>query len=361
MKMAASTAESSVARDDRPQPFWSGRPVLVSGATGFFGGRLVRRLVGLGAEVTCLVRPEARTHRLAALPVRLVVGGMGDPTLLESALRSPPIDTVFHLAGQPLVGAALASPIDTIQTNVIGTAQILEACRTSPAVKHVVVASSKNAYDSGLAPPFVETDALARRHPYDVSKACADMIAQMYAASYRLPVVISRCANLFGGGDVNFQRLVPGTIRSSLVGERSVVRSHGRCIRDYLYVEDAVDGHLRMVEELARTPELAGEAFNFSSPIRLSVIDAVFRILDAISCSLMPIVMSGGASEVEASFMSFDKATRVLGWVPCYGFDEALGPTVQWYREYFGATDGVADGTGHLRAGPRSPRIVPLP
>ncbi len=320
--------------------FWRQRPVLVTGGTGLLGGWLVRRLVAHGASIVCLVRDWVPRAELLRLPlpaaVSLLRGDVEDRAVLERALGEYEIATVFHLAAQTIVQVANRNPASTFATNIGGTWALLEACRRSPTVKEVVLASSDKAYGEHERLPYDESTALQGRHPYDVSKSCADLLGQAYAATYRLPVVITRCGNFFGGGDLNFNRVVPGTIRSVLFGERPVIRSDGTLVRDYLYVEDAAEAYLLLAEALAKEPTLAGKAFNFSNEEPLAVSEVVRRILAVMGSTLEPIVLAEASNEIRHQHLSAAKAREVLGWRPLFTFEEGLRRTVAWYREFLG-------------------------
>src|SRR6266403_1661024 len=247
---------------------WLDRNVFVTGGTGLLGSSLVRELVGAGARVTCLVRdwvPDSNFYRSGLdRKVRCINGAVEDRSLLERILGEYEIETVFHLAAQTIVGIANRNPISTFETNISGTWALLEACRRSPTVKQIVIASSDKAYGDHEVLPYTEDAPLRGVHPYDVSKSCADLLAQSYAVTYGLPVAITRCGNFYGGGDLNWNRIVPGTIRSVLRGQRPVIRSDGQYVRDYFYVEDGAMVNMVLAEALARQPELRGQAFNFS-------------------------------------------------------------------------------------------------
>jgi len=255
-----------VVTEDR---FWLDRPTLVTGATGFLGGWLVRRLLDLGADVVCLVRdwePHSEFVRAGLQQrVRVVRGNVRDQPLIERILGEYEVDTAFHLAAQTIVGIASRNPVSTFESNVQGTWSLLEACRRSPSVRQIVVASSDKAYGAQEDLPYTEDMPLQARHPYDVTKSAADLISSSYASAFGLPVAITRCGNLYGGGDLNWNRLVPGTIRSVLRGIRPVIRSDGRYVRDYLHAEDAAIAYILLAEALAGDRSLAGEAFNFST------------------------------------------------------------------------------------------------
>lgn len=318
--------------------FWQDRPTLVTGATGLVGGWLVRRLLETGADLVCLVRdwvPQSEIVRQHLIDrVKVVRGDVRDQALLERALGEYEIDTVFHLAAQTIVGIANRNPVSTLETNVAGTWALLEACRRSPSVKQIVLASSDKAYGDHAELPYSESAALQGRHPYDVSKSCADLLAQAFAATYRLPVAITRCGNFYGGGDLNWNRIVPGTIRSVLRGQRPVIRSDGNYIRDYFYVEDGANAYMVLAEALAKRPELRGEAFNFSNETQLTVLDLARRILAAMGSHLELDIRNEASNEIRHQFLSATKARRELGWTPLFDLDEGLQCTIQWYREF---------------------------
>jgi CDP-glucose 4,6-dehydratase len=318
--------------------FWQDRPTLVTGATGLVGSWLVRSLLDEGASVTCLVRdwvPESELVRGHLMDrVKVVRGDVRDQDLLERTLGEYEIDTVFHLAAQTIVSIANRNPISTFETNVQGTWALLEACRHSPMVKQVIVASSDKAYGDCEILPYSENTPLAGRHPYDVSKSCADLIAQAYFTTYKLPVIVTRCGNFYGGGDLNWNRIVPGTIRSVLRGHRPVVRSDGSYIRDYFYVEDGAAAYMMLAERLGSNRDLAGEAFNFSNEIQVTVLQLVDRILKALGSDLKPDVRNEASHEILNQHLSAAKAREVLGWHPLFELDQSLAVTVEWYREF---------------------------
>ena len=321
--------------------FWTDRPTFVTGATGLVGGWLVRRLVEAGADVTCLVRdwvPESMLLRNGAHDtVKIVRGDVRDQATVERTLGEYEIDTVIHLAAQTIVGIANRNPVSTLETNVGGTWTLLEACRRSPRVRQIVLASSDKAYGDQEHLPYDETTPLQGRHPYDVSKSCSDLIGQMYATTYGLPVTITRCGNFFGGGDLNWNRLVPGTIRSVLRGERPVIRSDGHYIRDYFYVEDGAEAYMLLAEKLAGASDLAGEAFNFSNEAQISVEDLVRRILALMNSDLEPDVRNEATGEIRLQFLSAAKARARLGWAPRYSLEDGLRKTISWYEQALSA------------------------
>ena len=322
--------------------FWLDRPTFVTGASGFVGGWLVRRLVEAGADVTCLVRdwvPQselARGHLLES--VKVVRGDVQNQALLERALGEYEIDTVIHLAAQTIVGIANRNPLSTFETNIGGTWMLLEACRRSPTVKQIVLASSDKAYGDQETLPYDEAMPLHGRHPYDVSKSCADLIAQAYATTWELPVAITRCGNFYGGGDLNWNRIVPGTIRSVLRRQRPIIRSDGQLVRDYFYVEDGAAAYTLLAERLAVKPELRGQAFNFSNEISVTVLELVRRILALMGSGLETDVRNEAMNEIRYQCLSAAKARRVLGWQPLFTLEEGLRRTIAWYREFLGAS-----------------------
>ncbi len=327
-----------------PRPdtaFWRDRPVFVTGATGLLGGWLVRRLVAGGADVVALVRDWVPRSTLfgaeLAGRVTLVRGDVRDQEVLERALGEYEIDTVFHLAAQTIVGVANRNPVSTLDTNVRGTWALLEAARRSPLVRAIVTASSDKAYGDHDRLPYDETAALHGEHPYDASKSCADLVARMYAVTYGVPVAITRCGNFYGGGDLNWNRLVPGTIRAVLRGERPVVRSDGSLIRDYFYVEDGASAYLRLAEALHGRADLRGEAFNFSNELQVDVLALVRRILARMGSTLRPDVRAEATHEIRHQWLSAAKARTVLGWAPEFTLDEGLDRTIAWYREFLAA------------------------
>ncbi len=322
-----------------PSSFWRDRPVLVTGAGGFLGGWLVERLLNAGAELICPLRDWVPASRLIgeglSEKVNLARGDVTDQLFLERCLGEYEVKTVFHLAAQSIVPIANRNPVSTFESNIRGTWSLLEACRRSPAVEQVVTASSDKAYGRGETLPYREDLPVAGEFPYDVSKSCADLLARSYYLTYGLPVTVTRCGNFYGGGDLNWNRIVPGTIRSVLRGSRPVIRSDGSYIRDYFYVEDGAAAYMHLAEKMAERPELAGEAFNFSSENELSVLELVEKILEVMGSGLEPDVRGEADHEIIDQYLSAEKARLLLGWKHLFSLKEALGRTVDWYREYF--------------------------
>jgi CDP-glucose 4,6-dehydratase len=322
--------------------FWRDRPTFVTGATGLVGGWLVKRLVEGGASVTCLVRDWVPQSALLSGVLRdhvtIVRGDIQDQALVERVLGEYEIDTVMHLAAQTIVPIANRNPISTFETNIGGTWSLLEACRRSPKVMQIVYASSDKAYGESDELPYSETTPLRGRHPYDVSKSCGDLIAQSYAATYDLPVAITRCGNVFGGGDLNWNRLVPGTIRSALRGERPTIRSNGTLVRDYFYVEDGAAACALLAARLAGNEKLRGEAFNFSNEAQLTVRQMVERILGLLGVSMDFEMRNDANNEIPNQFLNAKRARTELGWRPLFTVDEGLERTIEWYSRFLGSS-----------------------
>ncbi len=314
--------------------FWSGRPTLVTGATGLLGGWLVRRLRAAGARVIALTRDAAAGRASLPPDVVLVAGDVRDQAALARALAEHGARTVMHLAAQAIVGEARRDPVATFETNVQGTWAVLEACRRAGQVEQVLLASSDKAYGEAARLPYVEDAPLLGRQPYEASKACADLLGQSYAHTYGLPVAITRCGNYYGGGDLHWNRIVPGTVRAVLRGERPLIRTDGLFVRDYFHADDGAAAYLLLAETLARRPELRGEAFNFSYEMPLTSLDLVRRILTLMGSDLDPDVLGEPADEIRAQILSAEKARRVLGWTPLHSLDDSLRMTIDWYREH---------------------------
>ncbi len=321
--------------------FWLDRPTFVTGGTGLVGSWLIQRLIDSGADVVCLVRdwvPQSELVRTQNIErIKVVRGTICDRELIERTLGEYEIDTVIHLAAQTIVTIANRNPISTFETNIAGTWNLLEACRRSPKIKQVIVASSDKAYGDQENLPYNETSPLQGVHPYDVSKSCADLIARTYAKTYRLSVVITRCGNFYGGGDLNWNRIIPGTIRSILRGERPIIRSNGKYVRDYFYVEDGAAVYMLLAEKLAEQPELQGEAFNFSNEVHMTVNQIVAKILRLMGSKLKPEVRNETSNEILHQYLSAEKARKVLQWHPLFSLDEGLARTIRWYQAFLEA------------------------
>ena len=320
-----------------PDPeFWRDRPVAVTGATGFLGSHVTAHLVEAGAQVVILTRDDVPGTAVSdgwADRVAVVRGSVEDQPVVERMLGDYGVRTVLHLAAQSQVGVANRNPMATYEANVAGTWSVLEAVRRSPTVTAVVTASSDKAYGAQPELPYEEDMPLLAVNPYDVSKACADLISTSYHRTFGVPVCVTRCGNFFGPGDQNWDRLVPGTIRSILRGERPVLRSDGTMVRDYLYVVDGALAYLRLVESMAHDPSVIGEAFNFSTETPLTVLELVAALQAAAGTSLELDIRATATHEIDSQFLSAAKARKVLGWTPTVSVETALVETVRWYRD----------------------------
>lgn len=330
-------------------PFWRSRGVLVTGATGLIGSWTVKRLLAGGARVVLLVKEAPAQSELVRSGdigrCTCVYGRLEDYRAIADAINVHETETVLHLGAQTLVGAAHRDPLATMEANVRGTYNLLEACRANRGiVGRVVVASSDKAYGDKDELPYTEEMSLDARNAYDVSKSCTDLLSQAYARSYSLPVAVTRFGNVYGGGDLNLSRIVPGTIRSLHLGERPVVRSDGTLTRDYLYVEDVAAGYLRLAEALDDAL-LHGQAFNFSGQAHLSVLQMVERIARLMGCAgVEPEIRNEAQAEIRHQRLSAEKARRLLGWKTEIGLDEGLSRTIAWYRALLGGGASGAPG-----------------
>lgn len=321
--------------------FWRDRSVFVTGCTGLLGSWMVEELVNRGANVTGLVRdlvPRSKLHQDGFdKKINVVRGAVEDLSVLERALAEYEVDTVFHLAAQTIVGVANREPISTFETNIKGTWNVLEAARRVGRITRVVVASSDKAYGDQEILPYDEETPLQGEHPYDVSKSCTDLISLTYHKSYNLPVCVTRCGNFYGGGDLNFNRLVPDTIRSTLRDKPVTIRSDGSYIRDYFYVRDGALAYLHLAEQMDRQ-EVLGEAFNFSNEIQVPVIDMVKKITGLMNKpDLEPTILNQASNEIKHQYLSAEKARRMLHWEPSYTLEQGLAETIDWYRDFLQA------------------------
>jgi CDP-glucose 4,6-dehydratase len=319
--------------------FWRDRRVFVTGCTGLVGSWTVRALVEHGAHVIGLIRDRVPGSELersnTSNKLDVVRGSVEDQLLMERCLVEYEVQTVFHLAAQTIVGVANRNPLSTFETNIRGTWCLLEAARRCGTQPQVVIASSDKAYGMQERLPYTEDAPLQGRHPYDASKSCADLLALTYHQTYALPVCVTRCGNFFGGGDLNWNRIVPGTIRSLLRGERPIIRSDGTYVRDYFYVKDGAAAYLYLAQCMARQPEVVGNAFNFSTETRISVLELVRTITQLMGSGLKPEIRADATHEIPNQYLSAAKARRMLGWHPKWSLDAALTETIDWYRNYY--------------------------
>jgi CDP-glucose 4,6-dehydratase len=323
---------------------WSGRNVLVTGAGGFIGSGLARELVHRGAKVVGILR-DSSGHRLLrergiANVMDVVRGSITDPGLFERAVNEYEVDTIFHLAAQTIVTVANANPISTFESNIAGTWVVLEAVRRNPSVKRVICASSDKAYGNQPHLPYTEDSPLEGVYPYDASKVCSEVLVRAYAKSFGIPVAVVRAANVYGPGDLNWNRLVPGTIRSLMRGEAPLIRSDGTLERDYLYLDDVVNGYLAVGDHL---PEACGEAFNLGTQHPISVLAMVEAIIEAVGSSqIEPKVLGVAANEIDRQSLAFAKAFEILGWKPEINLTDGLRQTVVWYARYLASEESAS-------------------
>lgn len=322
--------------------FWAGRRVFITGATGFVGSWLVKSLLSAGAYCVVLIRdadPQSELLRSGDDRRTVVVNGqLEDLPTLERAVNEYEINTVFHLAAQAIVGAANRSPLQTFEANIRGTYNLLEACRrASPQVARIVVASSDKAYGEADL-PYTEATPLQGRYPYEVSKSCADLIAQSYFQTYGLPVAITRCGNIYGGGDLNWSRIVPGTIRSLLRAERPIIRSDGQFVRDYIYVQDVIGAYMLIAEQMEQAA-VAGSAFNVSPERPVTVLELVEMLRRILHCEqIQPDIRNTASGEIRSQYLDSSRARALLGWAPRSTLETGLAETVAWYRNYLEKT-----------------------
>lgn len=333
---------AAIARSAREaRGFWNGRRALVTGATGMVGSWLVKDLLARGARVVALIRdadPQSELFRSGDISrISVVNGRLESYDDLERAINEHETDVVFHLGAQTIVGTAQRYPLATFEANIRGTYNLLEACRVHrDLVKRVVVASSDKAYGTQPVLPYTEDMSLTGEQPYEVSKSCTDLLARSYFLTYGLPVTVARCGNIFGGGDLNWSRIIPGTILSAFRGERPVIRSDGTFIRDYIYVKDVSRAYLRLAECMD-DPQVNGEAFNFSPERALTVLDLVRLVLaQAGRDDLEPLIQNTAQGEIHSQYLNSAKATRLLDWRPEYTLEQGLGETAAWYRDFLG-------------------------
>jgi CDP-glucose 4,6-dehydratase len=325
--------------EDLGLSFWRDRNVFVTGATGLLGSWLVEELLEREANVICLIRDQVPASRLIGEGlidrVSIVRGDLVEYETLLRALNEYEVNTVFHLGAQTIVGTAARSALSTFESNVKGTWVLLEACRANARlVERVIVASSDKAYGAHDVLPYTEETPLVGRYPYDVSKSCADLIALSYFHTYKVPVAVTRCGNLFGGGDMNWNRLIPGTIRSAIRDESPLIRSDGSFVRDYFYVRDAVEAYMSLAEQVPNEG-VVGEAFNFGTETPLSVIEAANSVLASMGRSDLELtILNEASNEIPKQFLDCSKAHRVLNWQPGRAFEQGLADTVAWYRQH---------------------------
>lgn len=316
--------------------FWKDKRIFITGITGLLGSSLSNRLKNEGAFIVGLIRDRVWHSLLEFSGINIVHGELTDYYLLERAINEYEIDTIFHLGAQTIVGIANKSPLSTFESNIRGTYNLLEASRRlGSSVKRIIVSSSDKAYGEHKTLPYKEDYPLMGRHPYDCSKSCVDLIAQCYIHTYNLPIAIARCGNIYGGGDLNLNRLIPGTIISFLKNERPIIRSDGSLKRDYIYVDDIVDALLKLGENL-ENQNIRGGAFNFSNETPFTVLEVVEKIAKIMKKEALPPIIFGEVKgEIKNQYLSCKKAKEILGFNPKYTLEEGLSLTIKWYEDMY--------------------------
>ena len=318
---------------------WKDKNIFITGCTGILGSHLTQMLVEKKANIVGLVRDLVPKSNLVKTgiynKINIVRGCVEDFYTIERTLNEYEIDTVFHLAAQSIVGIANRNPLSTFESNIKGTWCVLEACRRVSTINEIIVASSDKAYGDQDKLPYNENAPLIGSHPYDVSKSCVDLISLMYYNTYNLPICVTRCGNFYGPGDLNFNRVVPGTIRSILNNEKPVIRSDGSFIRDYFYIKDAALAYIHLAEKMNEN-KIHGEAFNFSNELQITVLELINKILILMNRKdLNPIILNEAKNEIKHQYLSAEKARKFLGWKSKYSINEGLKETIEWYKEFF--------------------------
>lgn len=319
--------------------FWSDKNILVTGATGVLGSQLAQFLAEQNSNVVILLRDIVPKSHLSfsgtIKKVNISRGDLENYRDIERTFNEYEIDTCFHLGAQTIVTTANRSPLSTFESNIRGTWNVLEAVRNSRLVERLIVASSDKAYGEQEELPYTEDSPLHGSNPYDVSKVCTDLIAQTYYKTYKIPLAIARLGNIYGGGDLNFNRIVPGTIRSLLFNQRPIIRSDGTLVRDYFYVKDAVDAYLVLCQRL-KSKNVIGQAFNFGSEKNLSVLEIVSKITNLMGKTMIkPKILNTAKGEIRKQWLNCEKATKILGWKPKYRLEDGLLETIDWYKSFF--------------------------
>jgi CDP-glucose 4,6-dehydratase len=318
--------------------FWKNKKVLITGFEGFLGSNLTKALICRGAKVVGL---DIKTCRKGTIltsddykKMTVVKGSVTNQSLLKNVLTRNKINVVFHLAAEAIVGRSHKNPHLTFSVNINGTWNLLEACRGCKTVKSIVVASSDKAYGSHKKLPYTEQSPLIGNHPYDVSKSCADLIASAYFHTYGLQAAVTRCGNIYGPGDFNFSRIIPDAMQCIKKNKTLLIRSDGRFVRDYVYVDDIVEGYILLAEKL-QSQQLAGHAFNFSieNPITvLQLLKQIDRV--AVKCGKLEYkILNTAKYEIKKQYLSSAKARKILGWQPRHTLNQGLQKTISWYLD----------------------------
>ncbi len=314
--------------------FWKDKRVLVTGGTGLVGSHIVEALLDSGAKaIVPYILLDNESYFVVNgfdKKVTLAPCDIKDRDKVFQLVSTMEVDIILHLGAQAIVPTAYTNPVETLETNITGTVNILEATRHTPSVKAVVVASSDKAYGASDQLPYVEDFPLKGKHPYDCSKSCTDLISQMYAATYGVPVAITRFGNIFGEGDLNFNRIIPGIFKAALTGEKLLIRSDGKMIREYVYVKDVVNGYLLLAEKIEQTK---GHAYNFTSEKKSSVIDLVKEVSEIIKKDVRIEILNIAKGEIPAQYLSCEKAKKELSWKPSYAFRDSILRTFRWYEQ----------------------------
>jgi CDP-glucose 4,6-dehydratase len=318
--------------------FWRGRSVLITGFEGFLGSHLTKSLIYGGAKVVGLDIKVRRKETILTVAdyrrMTVIKGSVTNYRLLGDILTRKKINVVFHLAAEAIVGRCHNNPRRSFSVNIKGTWNILEACRNSKTVKSIVIASSDKAYGSHKKLPYMEDAPLIGNHPYDVSKSCADLIAYTYFHTYGLPVSVTRCGNIYGPGDFNFSRIIPEAMQCIKNNKTLLIRSDGRFVRDYVYVDDIVEGYILLVEKL-ESRQLAGQAFNFSIENPITVLKLLKQI-DKVSVRYGKLeykILNAAEYEIKKQYLSSAKVRKILGWKPKHDLSQGLQKTISWYLD----------------------------
>jgi len=319
---------------------WKQTNILITGASGIVGSWLVHELIKKQVNIICFIRDwNPQTQLIASgdvLKTTVVSGKLENYDDIDRAINEYQADTIFHLGAQTIVGSALRNPLACFESNIRGTYNLLEATRRYKSfVKRTIIASSDKAYGSSDILPYTEDMPLQGKGPYDVSKSCADLLSLAYAQTYNLPITVARCGNIYGPGDLNWSRIVPDTIRRLYHKQNPVLRSDGSYIRDYIYVMDVVDAYIHLAEKTDE-PDIRGEAFNFSTESKITVLEITNKIIELMDCKeLTPIILNEAKGEIKNQYLDSSKARKLLNWKPKYSIEEGLIQTIKWYIEFF--------------------------
>lgn len=316
--------------------FWKNKNVFITGSTGLLGHWVTKYLIAAGANITVLVHKSVpKVFKQAFSKVKIVRGDVTDYRKIIGALKKNHIEIIFHLAANTNIPEAYINPLPMFDANIKGAWVVLEAARQNKKIKAILFASSDKAYGDSEKLPFKETTPLKGKHPYNASKSASDLIAQSYFSTYSLPICITRCGNFYGGGDLNFNRLIPSIIKAVLFSEPLILRGDGKHIRDFFYVEDGARASIELVEKMYKNPKIIGQDFNFSYGEPIAVLELVDLILKKMNSNIKPQIQGQAKGEVKSQYLSSKKARTILKWKPAYNLEEGLIKTIAWYGEYF--------------------------